>query len=254
MNMTRHGSRRPRSGGPGVGRAGRLGAAARVVLAAIVLAPASARADWPTHRGNAQRTGNLDGQPAPRTPGVLWVHLSREHFVASPVPGDRAVYAAGIGAFNTGVFYCLSDEAAPARRVLWDSLTASIGASREQSKRLVSAANVKGIVISCLIHANEHKGAWPDAVSQLVRDGSCALGHFDSPFRDQTTMLTVDNVDRESYYLYRPGTGLDPREVVVCERELRGGGANFAYADGHVEWVEGERAVQLLAKMRQLAN
>ena len=135
-----------------------------------------------------------------------------------------------------------------ARRVLWQSFTASLGASREQAKRLVSAANVKGIVVSCLIHANEHKGAWPDAVSQLVQNGSCALDQFDSPFRDQTIMLTVDNVDRESYYLYRPGTGLDPREVVVCERELRGGGANFAYADGHVEWVEGERAVQLLAK------
>ncbi|UCG17310.1 MAG: hypothetical protein JSV19_04610 [Phycisphaerales bacterium] len=179
------------------------------------------------------------------------IELMRNVARSKAAAGVTVSTAPGLLAFDAVLSNAMGSDA---RQVLWESLTASLGASREQSKRLVSAANVKGIVVSCLIHANEHKGAWPDAMSQLVRDGSCAPEMFRSPFQDKTTALTVDNVDRESYYLYRPGTGLEPQEVVVCERELRGGGANFGYADGHVEWVEGDRAVQLLAKMKQMAN
>lgn len=34
--------------------------------------PHPACADWTTSRGNLQRTGNLDAQPGPKKPGVLW--------------------------------------------------------------------------------------------------------------------------------------------------------------------------------------
>src|SRR5260370_18018501 len=70
--------------------------------------------EWSTYRGNAQRTGNVDGLHGPAAPKVLWVLKSQDHFVASPVPfGDR-VFIAGLGGFNAPAFHCLfSDPKAP---------------------------------------------------------------------------------------------------------------------------------------------
>ena len=93
---------------------------ARNAIAALSLALACATAaDWPAHRGNAQRTGNLDGKPGPKAPAVLWTYKAQEHFVASPVPGDGALYIGGLGAFNTGVFHALATQPDAPRQVLW---------------------------------------------------------------------------------------------------------------------------------------
>jgi len=87
-------------------------------LALACAAPASA-ADWATHRGNPQRTGAADALGGPKAPKVLWVYRAAEHFVASPVPGVRRVYIAGLGAFNTGVFHAISTDRDVAERVAW---------------------------------------------------------------------------------------------------------------------------------------
>ncbi|HVV99247.1 MAG TPA: PQQ-binding-like beta-propeller repeat protein [Planctomycetaceae bacterium] len=76
-------------------------------------------ADWPTHRGNPQRTGAADDQAGPTAPHVLWVHKTREHFIAAPVPGPKALYVSGLGAFNTARFDALSLDPAAQKRVLW---------------------------------------------------------------------------------------------------------------------------------------
>ena len=80
---------------------------------------AAAQNDWPTHRGNAHRTGNTDGQAGPKTPKVRWVYKSAEHYVASPVPYSELIYLSGLGAFNTGVFNALTVEQKASERVVW---------------------------------------------------------------------------------------------------------------------------------------
>ena len=72
---------------------------------------------WPTYRGNAQRTGNVDGHAV--GDHVLWVHKSQDHFVASPVPWGDKVFVAGLGAFNAPAFYCLSAGERVGQRVAW---------------------------------------------------------------------------------------------------------------------------------------
>ena len=57
-----------------------------VLLASLWPSPNVARSDWLTHRGNPQRTGAADDLPGPKSPNVLWVHKTREHFVAAPGP------------------------------------------------------------------------------------------------------------------------------------------------------------------------
>jgi len=78
-----------------------------------------AAADWPTARGNPQRTGTVDDLPGPKVPIVLWVYKSREHYVASPVPGGNAIYVAAVGALNTGMFRALALAHQAPDRVLW---------------------------------------------------------------------------------------------------------------------------------------
>ena len=90
-------------------------------LGLLVLARPSvaAQGDWPTHRGNAERTGNTDAQPGPKTPKVLWVYKSAEHYVASRVPGAELIYLGGLGAFNTGVFKAVAVQQNASERVVW---------------------------------------------------------------------------------------------------------------------------------------
>jgi prepilin-type processing-associated H-X9-DG protein len=138
-----------------------------------------------------------------------------------------------------------------ARQAIWHSLAASLSASREQAKRVMSASNIRGITYACVVYANEHKGAWPASLGTLVEEGVCSPRQFSSPYEDDLIPLTASTVDLDGAYLYRPGKGLGPQDVVVSERSLREGGANFGFADGHVEWVTGDRAIELLRTMEQ---
>ena len=93
-----------------------------LMLAGGAAAPAPAPAppaDWPTNRGNLQRTGSLDDRPGPQTPAILWSYKVPGHFVASPVPGAGVVYMSGLGLFNTGVLHALASTGSPKDRVQW---------------------------------------------------------------------------------------------------------------------------------------
>ena len=72
------------------------------------------------YRGNAQRTGNADGKAGPANPAVLWVHPSKEHFIASPTPAGDRVFFTGLGAFNVSTFYCLATDPKAEPRTLVD--------------------------------------------------------------------------------------------------------------------------------------
>ncbi|MHC4091518.1 MAG: hypothetical protein ACYSVY_14810 [Planctomycetota bacterium] len=146
-----------------------------------------------------------------------------------------------------------------ARGFLTQSIAASMAQARDQSKRAVSMGNIRSIVFSCQIHANAHKGAWPESLGQLAADGSVSLQHLASPY-DATGPTSIEDADRLAFYVYRPGltkdTIKDPSAlVVVAESEIhRGQGAAFGFADGHVEWIVEPRAGELLAELRTAAR
>jgi len=89
-----------------------------LLLICLLASPAIA-ADYPTNRGSSARTGNIDNQPGPKFPTILWTFASTDHFIASPVPSDNSILISGLGTFNTAAFYALSTDPAPADRVLW---------------------------------------------------------------------------------------------------------------------------------------
>ena len=125
------------------GRSPGVKSIACLAVAGILACSSTAvRADWPTHRGNIQRTGTVDGKPGPKKPKVLWVYKSAEHFVASPVPGAKAIYVAGLGAFNTGVFHAIATGRDAPERVLWSKAAPYI-----KRPTVCAPAVVDGLVI-----------------------------------------------------------------------------------------------------------
>src|SRR6266542_6245502 len=79
----------------------------------------SVRADWPTARGNPQRTGCVDNQPGPAAPKVLWVYKSQDHFLASPVPDGERLHVVGLGGFNSATLLALPLDPKGAPAPLW---------------------------------------------------------------------------------------------------------------------------------------
>ena len=94
---------------------------ALVALATATCAFAAEPTAWPTYRGNTARTGNIDGKDGPTTAKVLWVHATKDQFVAAPAIGDKALYLPAIGSFNTPFFHALSLDPAATQRVLWSA-------------------------------------------------------------------------------------------------------------------------------------
>jgi hypothetical protein len=90
------------------------------LMVVLGLYGSSAGADWPAARGNAQRTGNVDGQAGPKSAKVLWVYESTDHFISTGSPGDKLFFVPALGTLNSGVISALSiDAAAGAKRVVW---------------------------------------------------------------------------------------------------------------------------------------
>jgi outer membrane protein assembly factor BamB len=58
--------------------------------------------EWATHRGGTARTGSVDGQKGPTQGKVLWVHRSKEQFIAPFSASGNRLFSVVMGAFNSG--------------------------------------------------------------------------------------------------------------------------------------------------------
>jgi outer membrane protein assembly factor BamB len=77
----------------------------------------SAAEPWSTFRGNNERTGCTDGKEGPKTPTVVWVHKSTDHFIAAPVPFRDRLYISGLGPLMSTSFYGLEVDPSAKERV-----------------------------------------------------------------------------------------------------------------------------------------
>lgn len=93
------------------------------VLCAFVVVSSSPTADWPTARGNNQRTGCVDGKPGPSEPKVSWVLKSQDHFIAAPVPLDDRLIVSGLGGFNVASVAALPFDPKGEPKAIWSRST-----------------------------------------------------------------------------------------------------------------------------------
>jgi prepilin-type processing-associated H-X9-DG protein len=110
-------------------------------------------------------------------------------------------------------------------------LLPSLSRARELSKRTVSASNLRGIGVTCLIYANDHEDQFPPDLQTLVRSGDLEPRILISP-RDPSP-------DECSYeYIAGQTSGSAARNVLAYEPDYDGEGGNILFADGRVEWVK----------------
>jgi outer membrane protein assembly factor BamB len=118
--------------------------ASSALLAAVVIVAAIGAEPWTTYRGNARRTGCVDGQAGPATAKVLWHWQTKEHFVASPVPDGDRLYISGLGAFNVPIFYSLDTTPGASSRVVWSKTSPAIKLPTVSSPAIVGDRLVFG--------------------------------------------------------------------------------------------------------------
>ncbi|HEY7116896.1 MAG TPA: PQQ-binding-like beta-propeller repeat protein [Tepidisphaeraceae bacterium] len=99
----------------------KLRSLALITVVGLAFSGSMARGDWPTARGNAQRTGNVDGKAGPKSPKVLWVYESTDHYISTGSPGGNAFFVPALGTLNSGVMSAFSTDPAAAgpKRILW---------------------------------------------------------------------------------------------------------------------------------------
>jgi outer membrane protein assembly factor BamB len=118
----------------------------------------SGAADWPTFRGNPQRTGNVDGKPGPEKPKVLWVYKSLDHFIASPVPAGDKILIAGVGVLGPGSFDALAAEPKGDKQLAWSKKAPWLKLPSVSAPAVVNNLAVFGDAMHQ--HSGAHLYAW----------------------------------------------------------------------------------------------
>ncbi|MFQ5422741.1 MAG: H-X9-DG-CTERM domain-containing protein [Phycisphaerae bacterium] len=151
-----------------------------------------------------------------------------------------------------------STVAADALVTLMRSAVASAGAARRQSQRIISQSNMRTLGMALYVYAEKHHDDFPKSLSDLLRavPDITSLDRLVSPY-DGRGPKSIDDVEKQSYLIYRPGlsTKSDPHEVLLAERDSGDrGGANFLFVDAHVEFIAEPRALELLQAIRASAS
>jgi outer membrane protein assembly factor BamB len=135
----------------------------------------SGEEEWAGHRGGPARTGNIDGKPGPAQPKVLWVHRSKEQFIAPPSAAGNRLFVTVMGAFNSGalrVFDTGGDGKAP----LWSKgapavKMPTVGSPVQSGGRIVFGEGMHqtdGSALHCL-RATDGRPIWRlDVPGELV--------------------------------------------------------------------------------------
>lgn len=120
------------------------------------------------------------------------------------------------------------------RTAMTRSLAPSLLRARQQAKRSASAANVRQIVLGCIMYSADHKGQWPEKLSMI-----------DSYLKTKTVLVNPQRPNDPVGYVYvRPTLSSDSKPgqvpVVYEVHESWGDGIWVGYADGHVEFVKNQ--------------
>jgi len=146
---------------------------------------------------------------------------------------DGIIY---IGAGEGGTIPAVVGAAAIGTSIMLPSLAKA----RQTAKSAVSASNLRGIGVACMIYANDHDGQFPDSFDALLDSGMITEKMLQSP---------SDYPDPGVSYIYIAGQNEsgDPRNVVAYERLYDGLEAtNVLFADTHVEQMSIEQFKQAL--------
>lgn len=196
--------------------------------------------------------------PYPPQPG----HAYQQPYMPAPKKGMSggmiALIVVGICAVLLIPFICLLSLLVP-----------SLGRAREQANRVKCASNLRQLALACEMYANSSKGQFPDKVDRLLvgpmaqeLSGSVFIcpSTKDTPSTASDQQLVTDLTSGgHDSYIYAGAGQRDSagRSTVLFYEPItnhQSQGANFAFADGHVEFIQRARAQQMINKLQQGQN
>jgi prepilin-type processing-associated H-X9-DG protein len=182
---------------------------------------------------------------------VAWVDAQGAHLRAiEPFPGSQLL-AGDPTAMG---------PAAPAMMV--SIMLPALNRAREQANRVKSASNLRQIGLASLMYANTQKdGALPPDMATMLKQEDLSVYIFTNPRRNDGVPPDIARgtqdqqaawVDQNADYVYF-GRGkkntMGSDEVLAAEKpETLTDGVNILFGDGHVEFIEMSRAVEMIAK------
>ncbi|HPF37187.1 MAG TPA: hypothetical protein P5081_13280 [Phycisphaerae bacterium] len=136
---------------------------------------------------------------------------------------------------------------------LTNQLVASLKSARRQAQRVIGMSNMRTIVQGMFVYAQSHENRFPESLEAFAATSPdmMPLSLLNNPYTDDGPEAPSE-IAEYSHVIYRPGltTQTGPDEVVLAERSVQtcadSTGANFAFADGHCEFVVEPTAGRLI--------
>ncbi len=160
------------------------------------------------------------------------------------VDPDGVLYAS-YGPLPVGTIPMFSSNIATTATLV-SVLLPSLSRSRELSKRVVCAANLRGIGQAMYIHAQDDSDRFPPDFKTLIKENNTTPKQFVCPSSD------AQLGDLDACYAYIPGqtTYDDPTNVLVYEKPgcHQNEGGNVLFQDSHVEFIKPYEKIERLVK------
>lgn len=173
------------------------------------------------------------GSPAPfdlgSVPTFPEEQKSVHNFVAAYSHDKDGLLYSGYGVHPAAVMFS-SNNGVTSTALVASILLPSLSRAREQSKRVVSASNLRGIGVTCMMYAADNQEKFPPSLDVLIESGDLTEQSLHSP-RDPTGGRSYVYIDGQS------ATG-DARNVLAYEKPFDNEGTNVLFCDSHTEWMK----------------
>jgi prepilin-type processing-associated H-X9-DG protein len=179
---------------------------------------------------------------------VSWVDERGWHLRAvTPFPGSTVLASDAAGFMDVQT-----------NALLVSIMLPSLSRAREQANRVKSASNLRQIGLAAQIYANEHKGKFPDQISETLGDITPVV--FVNPRTKNSVPIAASDdelkrwVNQSSDYTYvgKGKTYRAPATEILAYEKPQGltDGINILFCDGHVEFVLMEQAKEAIRRGR----
>jgi hypothetical protein len=158
--------------------------------------------------------------------------------------------AAALPGFNVhGDRVVTSLDNATTRAFLSGTVLPALAANQLRAQRVRSASNVRQILQGLMLHANDHKGNWPDDIRELTRTVDLSPRSLEQPYRSAKGRYVYLKPAIPANELQRPD-----RTIVLYEENPLPPLIVVGFADGHSEVFRQPDFEKLLKEQQQQAK
>jgi len=129
-----------------------------------------------------------------------------------------------------------------------DALMPAVVEARSAARRMVSASNIRQILMACIMYTQEHKGQWPDDLQTTTKAVKLPDAVLRNPQQPQA---------KTPYVYLKPAMPMvASANTIVIHESTEGArkGVNVGFGDGHVEFMTLESFQKRLEEQKKAAK